>query len=218
MLITHRGLSGPAILQLSSYWRNPEPIVLDLAPAQDVITPMLAQSSGRDAASVRAALRLALPARFADRWLEANSPRDWSNLSLAQLERRSASLGDYSRRHGRLWESRGHCRRSRHRRAIGQNHGKPQGARSVLYRRGGGCNRTAWRLQFPVGLVVGILRRPGSLSRTCANFANPSESWAIAFSSARGLFRSSVSNSIPIPTPGCEVRTFAAQFTVISAT
>ncbi len=88
MLITHRGISGPAILQLSSYWRHPEPIVLDLAPAQDVFTPMLAQASGRDAAAARAGLRQALPARFADRWLEANSPRDWSNHSIVELERR----------------------------------------------------------------------------------------------------------------------------------
>jgi predicted Rossmann fold flavoprotein len=88
MLVTHRGLSGPAILQLSSYWRPPEPIVLDLAPAREIFTPMLAQSAGRDLASARAALRQALPARFADRWLAANSPENWSNRSLAELERR----------------------------------------------------------------------------------------------------------------------------------
>jgi hypothetical protein len=88
MLITHRGLSGPAILQLSSYWRSPEPIVLDLAPAQDVFTPMLTRGGGRDPAAARAALRQALPARFADRWLEANLPQDWSNHSIVELERR----------------------------------------------------------------------------------------------------------------------------------
>ncbi len=88
MLITHRGLSGPAILQLSSYWHPPEAIALDLAPAQEVFTPMLAQSAGRDLASARTALRKALPARFADRWLEANSPSNWSKHSLAELERR----------------------------------------------------------------------------------------------------------------------------------
>jgi predicted Rossmann fold flavoprotein len=88
MLITHRGLSGPAILQLSSYWHPPEAIVLDMAPAQEVFTSMLAQSAGRDLASARTALRVALPARFADRWLEANSPVNWSNHSLAELERR----------------------------------------------------------------------------------------------------------------------------------
>ena len=34
MLITHRGLSGPAILQISSYWKAPSPIYIDLAPGQ----------------------------------------------------------------------------------------------------------------------------------------------------------------------------------------
>src|ERR1700691_1438567 len=36
MLITHRGLSGPAILQISSYWRKPQLIVIDLAPGCDL--------------------------------------------------------------------------------------------------------------------------------------------------------------------------------------
>jgi predicted flavoprotein YhiN len=36
MLITHRGLSGPAILQISSYWKKPQPILIDLAPGREV--------------------------------------------------------------------------------------------------------------------------------------------------------------------------------------
>jgi predicted flavoprotein YhiN len=37
LLITHRGLSGPAILQISSYWGKGRPIRVDLAPGQDVL-------------------------------------------------------------------------------------------------------------------------------------------------------------------------------------
>ncbi len=37
MLFTHRGLSGPAILQISSYWREGDPIVIDLFPAGNLI-------------------------------------------------------------------------------------------------------------------------------------------------------------------------------------
>ena len=37
MLITHRGLSGPAILQISSYWKKPQPILIDLAPGREII-------------------------------------------------------------------------------------------------------------------------------------------------------------------------------------
>ena len=40
MLITHRGLSGPAILQISSYWNNGEPVRIDLAPGRDVTATM----------------------------------------------------------------------------------------------------------------------------------------------------------------------------------
>ena len=36
MLVTHRGLSGPAILQISSYWKPAESIRIDLAPGRDV--------------------------------------------------------------------------------------------------------------------------------------------------------------------------------------
>ena len=42
MLITHRGLSGPAILQISSYWNGRSAITLDLAPGKDLISPLLA--------------------------------------------------------------------------------------------------------------------------------------------------------------------------------
>ena len=41
MLITHRGLSGPAILQISSYWKKGKAILLDLAPDADVAGPLL---------------------------------------------------------------------------------------------------------------------------------------------------------------------------------
>lgn len=87
MLITHRGLSGPAILQISSYWKKPEPIVIDLAPGQD-LAASLRQAKGRDLQSARSTLREVLPARLADRWLEHNAPQGWTNHDLADLERR----------------------------------------------------------------------------------------------------------------------------------
>jgi predicted Rossmann fold flavoprotein len=40
LLFTHRGLSGPAILQISSYWREGEDIVIDLAPSVDVLAEL----------------------------------------------------------------------------------------------------------------------------------------------------------------------------------
>ena len=69
LLFTHRGLSGPAALQISSYWRAEEGIVVDLAPGIDLRTGLLAakRSSARSAAAV---LAEALPRRLVDAWLE----------------------------------------------------------------------------------------------------------------------------------------------------
>jgi predicted Rossmann fold flavoprotein len=86
MLITHLGLSGPAILQVSSYWNKGEPLRIDLAPDREVFAP-LRSSSTRNVAAARAAIQLALPNRFATRWLDAHLPPRWTNENLARLER-----------------------------------------------------------------------------------------------------------------------------------
>jgi hypothetical protein len=96
MLITHRGLSGPAILQISSYWRPGEPIELDLVPDRNITAPLVAVASGRPAARDRAALslalRTALPQRLSDRWLRLHAPEakagEPTNAALAEFERR----------------------------------------------------------------------------------------------------------------------------------
>jgi predicted Rossmann fold flavoprotein len=88
MLFTHRGLSGPAILQISSYWRPGEPITLDLAPELELTGPLRAQQSRRDLAAARGAFRAALPHRLADRWLDLFPPAGWSNHALDELEHR----------------------------------------------------------------------------------------------------------------------------------
>jgi len=87
MLITHRGLSGPAILQISTYWKEPDSISIDLAPKQAVTAEFLESAAPRTIASLRTALRRFLPNRFADRWLEIHAPKSWTNSSLQQLER-----------------------------------------------------------------------------------------------------------------------------------
>jgi predicted Rossmann fold flavoprotein len=86
MLITHRGLSGPAILQASSYWNSSAPVRIDLAPGRAVLLP-LREDPARSAVQVRSALHEVLPKRLATRWLELH-PRDtWSNASIEELER-----------------------------------------------------------------------------------------------------------------------------------
>jgi predicted Rossmann fold flavoprotein len=69
MLFTHHGISGPAILQISSYWDGKQAIHLDLAPDRNLFAE-LRNRGQRDPASWRLRLREVLPRRFADRWLE----------------------------------------------------------------------------------------------------------------------------------------------------
>jgi predicted Rossmann fold flavoprotein len=85
MLITHQGLSGPAILQISSYWQSGESLHIDLAPQREVFAS-LRESSTRNLAAARSALQLALPNRFATRWLDAHTPPGWTNEDLSRLE------------------------------------------------------------------------------------------------------------------------------------
>jgi predicted Rossmann fold flavoprotein len=86
MLITHRGLSGPAILQISSYWDLESPIAIDLAPNTDITYRMRQGSAGRDLKAAKSAFRAVLPERFADRWVELHAPQRWTNSALEQLE------------------------------------------------------------------------------------------------------------------------------------
>jgi predicted Rossmann fold flavoprotein len=86
MLITHRGLSGPAILQISSYWNKGEPIRIDLAPERNV-TPAIRDAKVRDMAAARSAFQRLLPKRFATRWLDLHAPSHWTNQALEDLER-----------------------------------------------------------------------------------------------------------------------------------
>ncbi len=89
LLITHRGVSGPAVLQVSSYWSVGGEVTFDLAPGMEVFRPLLQQTAGRDWNSAYAALRMVLPTRMAERWvrLRANAGAgDWTNAGIAKLE------------------------------------------------------------------------------------------------------------------------------------
>jgi predicted Rossmann fold flavoprotein len=72
LLFTHRGLSGPAVLQISNYWREGMPISLNLLPELDVGRVLVEQKSG-----IRKAignwLSQYLPTRLAEAWLAANA-------------------------------------------------------------------------------------------------------------------------------------------------
>ena len=88
LLITHRGLSGPAVLQMSSYWRTGVALSLDLAPGREVAAPLLHAQARRDEGAALAAWSSAVPRRLAERLLELAPPRGWSNDALLAAERR----------------------------------------------------------------------------------------------------------------------------------
>ena len=68
MLFTHRGLSGPAILQASSYWDGAGPLMLDLLPGLDAGHHLLERKRSRPRAELRTLLAEILPARLAQSW------------------------------------------------------------------------------------------------------------------------------------------------------
>jgi predicted Rossmann fold flavoprotein len=89
LLVTHRGVSGPAVLQASSYWRPGGEVVFDMAPGVEVFRPLLKTTAGRDWNSAYAALRAVLPTRMAERWVRMRadaSAGDWTNAGIARLE------------------------------------------------------------------------------------------------------------------------------------
>lgn len=65
MLFTHRGLSGPAILQISSYWREGQEIAIDLLPDVDAAAFLKERKRTRPKAELRTVLAEALPQRLA---------------------------------------------------------------------------------------------------------------------------------------------------------
>jgi predicted Rossmann fold flavoprotein len=89
MLITHRGLSGPAILQISSYWKKPQPVLIDLAPARELTAAFRDPQTPRTPHTLRTELRSLLPHRLADRWLDLYTPDSWTNQALAHLEKQA---------------------------------------------------------------------------------------------------------------------------------
>ncbi len=93
MLFTHRGLSGPAILQISSYWNQPqtirrESISIDWSPGRRLLAALQAPHARRDTIAMKAALRAELPARLADRLVDVAAPSSWTNHALDEMERR----------------------------------------------------------------------------------------------------------------------------------
>lgn len=73
LLVTHRGLSGPAILQISNYWQPGEALTLDLFPQGDAAAWLNEQRQVRSNSELRNVLTEILPKRFAQRFAELHA-------------------------------------------------------------------------------------------------------------------------------------------------
>ena len=98
VLFTHRGLSGPAVLQISSYWREGQGVRLSLCPGLDVVAALRAAKAANRRQGVRTALAALVPERLA-RVLAVQSGLGeavLATLSAAELARISRHLQDWS--------------------------------------------------------------------------------------------------------------------------
>lgn len=91
LLFTHRGLSGPAVLQASSYWRPGGVLEVDFAPGlangATLLGSLLEKGARRDSVAFRQALRDVLPQSLAASLADAGAPHGWSNAAIEAAER-----------------------------------------------------------------------------------------------------------------------------------
>ena len=94
LLLTHRGLSGPAILQVSSYWDGRTPLSIDLMPGEDATQWLGDRSSSQ--AQLPTLLAERLPRRFAQQWCAAQQAAlPMKQLGVARLRELAAQLHDW---------------------------------------------------------------------------------------------------------------------------
>ncbi|MEM1086329.1 MAG: NAD(P)/FAD-dependent oxidoreductase [Pseudomonadota bacterium] len=90
LLFTHRGLSGPAVLQISSYWKETEPVSVDLLPGADALEMLTALRADQPKATLSQGLATVFPTRFAEMIaprLAQNTQRlaEYSNKDLGRI-------------------------------------------------------------------------------------------------------------------------------------
>ena len=96
VLFTHRGLSGPAVLQISSYWREGQPISVNLAPGRDMAADLRAAKAAAGRGLLRTALGRVVPERLARHLEEVSGVTGpLAEVPKAVLDRVAAMVSDW---------------------------------------------------------------------------------------------------------------------------
>jgi predicted Rossmann fold flavoprotein len=94
MLFTHRGISGPAVLQISSYWDESSPLSIDLLPEKPETE--LVAGAMRSGSTPLQMLSKVWPKRFAESWCERHAPeKPFARCSKEEIESLNESLHDW---------------------------------------------------------------------------------------------------------------------------
>lgn len=94
MLFTHRGISGPAVLQISSYWDESSPLSIDLLPERT--ERELVDGATRSGSTPLQMLSKVWPKRFAESWCERHAPeKPFARCSKEEIESLNESLHDW---------------------------------------------------------------------------------------------------------------------------
>ncbi|MEE8442358.1 MAG: NAD(P)/FAD-dependent oxidoreductase, partial [Dehalococcoidia bacterium] len=97
LLFTHRGMSGPAMLQISSHWQDGEQVHIDLLPGLDLLTHLKEQQAARPRADLHTILSALLPRKFVRAMGEISLPkRGMVQLSVRELNSITHTLKDWS--------------------------------------------------------------------------------------------------------------------------
>jgi predicted Rossmann fold flavoprotein len=92
LLFTHRGLSGPAVLQISSYWREGQPIRINLAPGHDLAAELGRAKAAGSRKLIANELAAFVPSRLADAWVQQDAA--WQRPVNEAGDKALAALGE----------------------------------------------------------------------------------------------------------------------------
>jgi hypothetical protein len=92
MLITHRGLSGPSILQISSYWNNGKPIEINLLPDLNAAEYLLNMQQERGKVLLKTILSKFFPNRLSERFANTLSTKQLANINLSEIKKNDLKI------------------------------------------------------------------------------------------------------------------------------